>query len=150
MCHTPHLPKVRPLWPAEEANATDGPTGKVVEKRRFTRLEYRNGEVEELWDDRIRGMRRSPRKRVGFNTFGVEGFAPGAPAKVKAPGTPRTPVMGPGLEHEHDMPRLERPYRNTGKPSSIPSREWAEKSTNQRREYVEFDRRRILAQAGAN
>ena len=67
---------------------------------RYDRLEFKNGDVEELWDDRFSGREKSTRKWVGFSTFWEEGFAPNAPPKTRSPGIPRTRVMGSGLDYE--------------------------------------------------
>ena len=113
-----HLcPRYDPCGPSREVYG--GPASKVLDNTRFTRLEFKNGDVEELWDDRFSGRERSARKWVGFSTFWEEGFAPNAPPKLRSPGTPRTRVMGSGLDYEQDMPRVERPYQGSSKPNSI-------------------------------
>ena len=45
------------------------------------------------------------------------------------------------------MPRVERPYANSGKPNSILSEDWRDLSCNQREAYLEYDKRRILERA---
>ena len=60
--------------------------------------------------------------------------------------TPRTRRLI-GLDYEQDMPRVERPYANSGKPNSILSEDWRDLSCNQREAYLEHDKRRILERA---
>ena len=134
--------------PTEEQKAGDGPGERNLDPMRFTRLEYRNGEVEEIWDNRFSGRSRTNRKWVGFSAYWEEGYAPGAPEErtKRAPGTPRTRRLI-GLDYEQDMPRVERPYANSGKPNSILSEDWRDLSCNQREAHLEHDKRRILERA---
>ena len=116
-----------------------------LDPMRFARLEKRNGEVEEVWYNRFSGRSRASRKWVGFSAFWEEGYAPGAPEEriKRASGNTRTRKLA-GPDYEQDMPCLERPYANSGKPNSILSEDWRDLSCNQREAYLEYDKRRIL------
>ena len=141
-----HLsPRFKLCGPTEEHKAADGPGERNLDPMR---LEFRNGETEEIWDNRFSGRSRASKKWVGYTAFWEEGWAPGAPeTKTKrALGTPRTRQLV-GLDYEQDMPRVERPYANTGKPNSIPSEGWRDLSCNQREAYLEYDKRRIREKA---
>ena len=143
-----HLcPRYDLCGPSREVMAYGGPASKVLDNTRFTRLEFKNGDVEELWDDRFSGRERSARKWVGSSTFWEEGFAPNAPPKIRSPGTPRTRVMGSGLDYEQDMPRIERPYQGSSKPNSISSAKWERLSAKGRRDYIAYDKLRIREKA---
>ena len=143
-----HLcPRYDLCGPSREVMAYGGPASKVLDNTRFTRLEFKNGDVEELWDDRFSGRERSARKWVGFSTFWAEGFAPNAPPKIRSPGTPRTRVMGSGRDYEQDMPRIERPYQGSSKPNSISSAKWERLSVKGRRDYIAYDKLRIREKA---
>ena len=133
-----HLsPRFKLCGPTEEQKAGDGPGERNLDPMRFTRLEYRNGEVEEIWDNRFSGRSRASRKWVGFSAFWEEGYAPGAPEErtKRASGTTRTRRLV-GLDYEQDMPRLERPYASSGKPNSILSEDWRDLSCKQREAYL--------------
>ena len=55
-----HLsPRFKLCGPTEEQKAGDGPGERNLDPMRFTRLEYRNGEVEEIWDNRFSGRSRT-------------------------------------------------------------------------------------------
>ena len=143
-----HLcPRYDLCGPSREVMAYGGPASKVLDNTRFTRLEFKNGDVEELWDDRFSGREKSTRKWVGFSTFWEEGFAPNAPPKTRSPGIPRTRVMGSGLDYEQDMPRVERPYQGSSKPNSISSAKWERLSVKGRRDYIAYDKLRIREKA---
>ena len=74
-----HLsPRFKLCGPTKEQKAGDGPGERNLDPMRFTRLEYRNGEVDEIWDNRFSGRSRTNRKWVGFSAFWEEGCAPGA------------------------------------------------------------------------
>ena len=127
--------------------AYGGPASKVLDNMRFTRLEFKNGDVEELWDDGFSGREKSTRNSVGFSAFWEEGFAPGAPSKTRSPGTTRMRVMGSGLDYEQDMPRIERPYQGSSKPNSISSAKWERLCVKGRRDYIAYDKMRIREKA---
>ena len=107
-CCTTSVPGSLLSGPSREVMGHGGPATKVLDNMRSTRLEFKNWDVEELWHDRFSRREKSARKWVGFGTFWQEGFAPGAPPKARAPGTPRTRVMGSGLDPEQDIPRIEK------------------------------------------
>ena len=68
-----HLcPRYDLCGPSREVMVYGGPASKVLDNTRFTRLEFKNGDVEELWDDRFSGREKSTRKWVGFSTFWEE------------------------------------------------------------------------------